>query len=179
MFGQSRGRSSLKSVIAANTRSAGTSLSMLNRILGMLSPLVSLPATGHFAPKPIRDHLLRAIAVLLIAAAPAGACCRGAHLYPRGYRASDPPPPLAIGDSVMLGAARPLARAGFEVTAREGRFMRPARAIRRRRRRTGRRPRVVLVAIGTNAPARYREIRAALRLLGRGRRLVLVTPKRS
>jgi hypothetical protein len=101
------------------------------------------------------------------------------HLYPRGYDRSDPPPPLAIGDSVMLGAARKLAHAGFEVDAREGRFMRSALRILRTRRRTDRRPSVVVVALGTNYPARYREIRTALHLLGRGRRLALVTPKRS
>lgn len=114
-----------------------------------------------------------------VVAAPAAACCRGVHLYPRGYDRSAAPPPLAIGDSVMLGAARRLRRAGFEVDAREGRFMRSALRILRTRRRTNRRPRVVVVALGTNYPARYREIRAALRLLGRGRRLALVTPKRS
>jgi hypothetical protein len=37
----------------------------------------------------------------------------------------------------------------------------------------------VVIAIGTNYPARYREILRALRLLGRGRTLALVTPKRS
>ena len=125
-------------------------------------------------------RLVVALALIaLAAAAPASACCRGVHLYPRGYERGDPAPPLAIGDSVMLGAARKLRRAGFEVNAREGRFMRHALAILRRRRRTGRRPRIVVVAIGTNYPARYREILRALRLLGRGRTLALVTPKRS
>jgi hypothetical protein len=79
----------------------------------------------------------------------------------------------------MLGAARRLRRAGFEVDAREGRFMRHALAILRRRRAKDTRPRTVVIAIGTNYPARYREILRALRLLGRGRTLALVTPKRS
>jgi hypothetical protein len=121
-------------------------------------------------------------AVAFAICAPADACCVRAHLFPPGYRhhARDaPPPPLAIGDSVMLGAARPLARAGFEVDAREGRFMRSALRILRTRRRLGRRPSIAVVAMGTNAPARYSEIRRALRLLGPGRTLALVTPKRS
>jgi hypothetical protein len=121
-----------------------------------------------------------AVLVALVLAAPAAACCRGEHLYPRGYDAGEKPrPPLAIGDSVMLGAARRLARAGFEVDAREGRFMYHALRILRRRGRRDRLPRVVVIAIGTNAPARYREIRRALRLIGRRRILALVTPKRS
>jgi hypothetical protein len=79
----------------------------------------------------------------------------------------------------MLGAARPLARAGYEVDAREGRFMRSALRILRTRRRTHHRPRVAVVAMGTNAPATRAELRRALRLLGPGRTLALVTPVRS
>jgi hypothetical protein len=125
---------------------------------------------------------IAAAAALLLAlalAAPAGACCRGVHLYPRGYEKGDPPAPLAIGDSVMLGAARKLRRAGFEVDAREGRFMRSALRILRTRRRTDARPEIVVVALGTNYPARLREIRRGLQLLGRGRTLAMVTPVRS
>src|SRR4051812_36450469 len=123
--------------------------------------------------------LMAALAIsLALAAAPAGACCIRAHLYPRGYHAGDRPP-LAIGDSVMLGAAHNLARAGFEVDAREGRFMRSALRILHTRRRRHTRPRIVVVAMGTNFPARYSEIRRALRLLGPNRTLALVTPKRS
>jgi hypothetical protein len=121
-----------------------------------------------------------AVALALAIVPPAGACCRGVHLYPPGYEAGERPlPTLAIGDSVMLGAARRLRRAGFEVNAREGRFMRHALAILERRRRRDRRPRAVVIAIGTNYPARYREIVRAMRLLGRGRTLAMVTPKRS
>jgi hypothetical protein len=125
-----------------------------------------------------RFALVTVALIALAAAAPAGACCIRAHLYPRGYQPGDRPP-LAIGDSVMLGAARNLARAGFEVDAREGRFMRSALRILHTRRRTHSRPRVVVVAMGTNFPARYSEIRRALRLLGPHRTLALVTPKRS
>jgi hypothetical protein len=79
----------------------------------------------------------------------------------------------------MIAAARRLARSGFEVDAREGRFMRSALRILRTRRRTHRRPQTVVVALGTNFPPTGREIRASLRLLGPHRKLVLVTPLRS
>lgn len=127
-----------------------------------------------------RAAALVAAACALASAGPAAACCGGAHLYPRGHEpGARPLPPLAIGDSVMLGAGHALARRGFEVDAREGRFMYHALRILRRRHRHRRMPRVVVIAIGTNAPARYRELRRALRLVGRRRRLALVTPKRS
>lgn len=125
---------------------------------------------------------LTAIALAALALAPAAseACCVRVHLFPRGHRhAAKRPPPLAIGDSVMIAAARRLARSGFEVDSREGRFMRSALRILHTRRRTDSRPRVVVVALGTNFPATYGEIRRALRLLGPHRELALVTPKRS
>jgi hypothetical protein len=119
-----------------------------------------------------------AVAAMAIAAAPAGACCRRVHLRPaeveKGKR-----PPLAIGDSVMIPAARRLARSGFEVDAREGRFMRSAIKMLAKRKRRHRRPHLVVVALGTNYPATYGEIRHALRLLGPGRVLAMVTPWRS
>jgi hypothetical protein len=119
-----------------------------------------------------------ALAALALVATPAGACCRRVHLLPANAE-KGVPPPLAIGDSVMIPAARRLAHSGFEVDAREGRFMRHALDILRTRRRRHVRPRLVVVAIGTNYPASYSEIRRALILLGRHRTLALVTPKRS
>jgi hypothetical protein len=116
-----------------------------------------------------------ALVLMVLAPATAGACCGGSHLQPPHSQN----PPLAIGDSVMLGAARSLARAGFEVDAREGRFMRHAIAILRRERSEGLRPPAVVIAIGTNLPATSGEISRALGLLDRWQRLVLVTPRRS
>jgi hypothetical protein len=120
-----------------------------------------------------------ALAALTVAAAPAGACCRRVHVYPSQVEKGAGPPPLAIGDSVMIPAAQRLARGGYEVDAREGRFMRHALDILRTRKRRNRRPSLVVLAIGTNFPATYAEIRTALRLLGPGRRLAFVTPFRS
>ena len=56
---------------------------------------------------------------LAFAAAPASATCGHERLPARGAPAGVAP--LAIGDSVMLGAARPLAHRGFEVDAKCGR----------------------------------------------------------
>src|SRR3954447_11802137 len=105
-----------------------------------------------------------ALAALALAPAAAEACCIRVQL-PARHPKSDPPP-LAIGDSVMIAAAHRLARRGFEVDAREGRFMRSALRVLRTRRRKDTRPDVVVVALGTNFPPTYREIRESLRLLG-------------
>jgi hypothetical protein len=123
------------------------------------------------------------VLVVVLQAAPAhaiGACEAQKQLDARRVAGMPPGrPPFAIGDSVMLGAARNLARAGFEVDAREGRFMRSALRILAHRARDGLRPPVVVVALGTNFPATPSELRHALRLLTRGQTLALVTPKRS
>jgi hypothetical protein len=107
------------------------------------------------------------------------ACCIGIHLQPPAHARMFDPAPLAIGDSVLLGAAHQVARRGFEVDAREGRFMRNALKVLRHLRRDHRRPPVVLIAIGTNQPPSRAEIAGALRLLGRRQTLVFVTPRRS
>src|SRR3954470_11879394 len=121
---------------------------------------------------------ITALTVAAITAATAAqACCIRVQLQPRHPRTD--PPPLAIGDSVMIAAAHRLARRGFEVDAREGRFMRSTLRILRTRRRRDTRPDVVVVGIGTNAPPTYHEIARSLRLLGRHRKLALVTPLRS
>src|SRR4051812_179512 len=121
---------------------------------------------------------ITALTVAAITPAPAAqACCIRVQLQPRHPRTD--PPALAIGDSVMIAAAKRLARIGFEVDAREGRFMRSALRILRTRRRTHTRPDTVVVALGTNFPPTGKEIRKSLRLLGPQRKLALVTPLRS
>src|SRR5436190_16908807 len=115
----------------------------------------------------------------LLHASALAACCIGIHLQPAKHAPRYDPAPIAIGDSVLLGAAHEVARKGFEVDAREGRFMRNALQVLRHLRREDRRPPVVVVAIGTNMPATSAEVRQALALLRRGQTLVFVTPKRS
>jgi hypothetical protein len=133
-----------------------------------------------------RHRLLRALcasfaALLpsLVLASGAPACCLGIHLQPPRELRAPGAPPLAIGDSVLLGAAHEVAAQGYEVDAREGRFMRHALAILRHQRRDHRRPPLIVIAIGTNMPPSTAELRRALRLVGPHQTLALVTPWRS
>ena len=86
--------------------------------------------------------------------------------------------PLALGDSVMLGAARRLSRRGFEVDARCARSPAEGVAILRQRRRRGTLPEIVVMALGTNLAVSFRDIRRMLRVIGQRRTLMLVTPFR-
>jgi hypothetical protein len=128
-------------------------------------------------PRLLAYAVAAAAALAVAATSPAQACCIRVQL--RAHHPKTDPPPLAIGDSVMIAAAHRLARRGFEVDAREGRFMRSAPRILKTRRRRDTRPDLVVVGIGTNFPPTYREIRRCLRLLGGRRKLALVTPLRS
>jgi hypothetical protein len=102
-----------------------------------------------------------------------------------GVRTAYPPkerrhfaPPLVVGDSVLLGAVREVARAGLEVDTRGCRQMSEGLRVLRARRRTFLPSRVV-IALGANWSVRYAEVRAAMRIVGRRRLLVLVTPRES
>jgi hypothetical protein len=86
-------------------------------------------------------------------------------------------PPLAIGDSTMLLAVKPLARAGFEANARGCRPVYEGLDMLVKRRRARRLPRIVLLHLGLNAGVATGEIRRALGILGPRRVLVLVTPR--
>jgi hypothetical protein len=112
----------------------------------------------------------------LVLAASAPACCIGIHLKPAVAVGR---PPLAIGDSVLLGAAHEVARQGYEVDAREGRFMRHALRILRHLRSAHSHPPLIVIAIGTNMPPTTAELQRALGLVHRNQTLALVTPLRS
>jgi hypothetical protein len=107
------------------------------------------------------------------AGAPAAeAACGGVqHFAPTKLRRPGPAP-LAVGDSVMLGAAPQLRRSGFEVDVRgcrqmsEGLRLLASRPL----------PSVVVLGLGTNWTVTTSQIRSALRILGPGRVLGLVTP---
>jgi hypothetical protein len=115
----------------------------------------------------------------LLHATALAACCVGIHLQPAKGAPRFDPAPIAIGDSVLLGAAHEVARKGFEVDARAGRFMANALKVLQHLMRDHRRPPVVVIAIGTNLPPSRGQIRAALRLLDPDQTLALVTPFRS
>lgn len=121
---------------------------------------------------------LLAVASLAGAGAGTAAAACGGVVYAKPRRI-DPGrrPPLAIGDSTMLLAVRPLARAGFEANARGCRPVYEGLALLAERRRRRRLPRVVLMHLGLNAGIRTAEVRRALGILGPRRMLVLVTPR--
>jgi hypothetical protein len=152
---------------------------------GFRGPRVAATACGpdHELSHRRRHRLRRAVCVTfaalfpsLVLAANAPACCIGIHLQPPVHAGT---PPLAIGDSVLLGAAHQVARQGYEVDAREGRFMRHALRILRHLRRDHRHPPLIVIAIGTNTPPTTDELRRALHLIGRHQTLAFVTPLRS
>ncbi len=122
--------------------------------------------------------LAAVLAVLGSGADVAHAGCGGVrHAAPAGRMEPARRPPLAIGDSTMLLAVRPLARAGFETNARGCRQMSEGLALLARLRHERRLARLVLVHLGANAGVRAGEIVRALRILGPRRILVLVTPR--
>jgi hypothetical protein len=109
------------------------------------------------------------------AAAQAG--CGDVHAAASKRNLANGPEPLAIGDSVMLLAVKRLARAGFDVNAQGCRQWRQGHAILRRRKRQGRLPRLVVMALGTNWHITRDEIGRTRRMLGRKHVLAIVTPR--
>jgi hypothetical protein len=86
--------------------------------------------------------------------------------------------PLAIGDSVMYGAAWKLSHRGFEVDAVCGQSPAGGLYMLRQRLRRGTLPEIVVVALGTALAPTSRDISRMLRVLGPRRTLMLVTPFR-
>jgi hypothetical protein len=103
----------------------------------------------------------------------AEAACGGVqHFSPTKLRRPGAPP-LAVGDSVMLGAAPQLRRRGFEIDVHGCRQMSEGLQVLSARSSL---PDVVVIALGTNWTVTTPQIRAALRILGPNRVLGLVTP---
>jgi hypothetical protein len=112
--------------------------------------------------------------VLVLAPAAQGACggvVRGLPTANSPFR----PPPLALGDSIMLGAFDSLRARGFEVDVRGCRQMSEGLSVLRARKQSL--PRFVVVALGTNWTVTLDQVRQALRIVGRERVLGLVTPR--
>jgi hypothetical protein len=114
------------------------------------------------------------LAVLLLAA-PAAADCGGVVREGAQRDVGPGRPPLAIGDSVMLGAVDELAAVGFDVDARGCRQMSEAVDVLRSRGRSL--PKVVVVFVGANWTISTSEVRQALGVVGPDRVLGLVTPR--
>jgi hypothetical protein len=85
--------------------------------------------------------------------------------------------PLAIGDSVLLGAAEETAAVGYDVDVRGCRQMAEGLDVLRRYARADGLPKVVAIALGSNSSIALADVRAALRILGPRRILGLVTPR--
>lgn len=121
--------------------------------------------------------MVGAIVALALGAAPAAeAACGGVKRYSPAS-AKRTPAPLAVGDSVMMGAIEPLRRAGFEIDVRGCRQMTEGLQVISARQRAGSLPSVVVVALGNNWTVSTTEIRRAMRILGAERLLGLVTPR--
>jgi hypothetical protein len=122
--------------------------------------------------------VLATICITLLASEAAHAIdCGYAHKRPTGAHVGTAP--LAIGDSVMLGAASALAHKGFEVDARCARNPAEGLQLVRQRSRRGTLPEIVVLALGTNIAISTRDIGRMLRTIGHRRTLMLVTPFRS
>ena len=117
------------------------------------------------------------VCLVLLGAQAAEAWCGFSRAAPAGGRIGVAP--LALGDSVLQGAAAQLGRAGFEVDARCGRSPRGGIEVLRKRRRQGTLPEIVVFALGTNIYMTSGDISRAVRVMGPRRTLMLVTPVRS
>lgn len=115
----------------------------------------------------------------MLAVAPAALACDArkvarAHKDPsRAVRA-----PLIVGDSTMLLAVPYLAARGIEADARGCRQLSKGVDLLAARRRAGTLPAVAVLALGSNGTISGAQIDRALRVIGRGRVLGLVTPSR-
>jgi hypothetical protein len=126
--------------------------------------------------RPLRTGaILGALAALVVLAPSAQAACGGVARYLPTGDSPFSPPPLAVGDSIMLGAVDPLRRRGFEVDVRGCRQMSEGLSVLRARARSL--PRFVVIGLGTNWTVTLDQIRQALRVVGRERILGLVTPR--
>lgn len=121
--------------------------------------------------------ILLLAAVLVTAPGVAEAACGGVKAAQSKRNMVRGSEPFAIGDSVMLLAVNRLARSGFNVNAQGCRRWSQGHAILRRKKRQGRLPRLVVMALGTNWSIKRREIGRTRRLLGRRGVLAIVTPR--
>jgi hypothetical protein len=114
---------------------------------------------------------------LVLAAPGADAACGGVKTAHPTRRAVPGRPPLVIGDSVLLGAVDEVAAAGYEVNTRGCRQMSEGLRVIAAKNRAGRLPSLVVIMLGANWKIEPAEIRKALRIVGPGRVLGLVTPR--
>jgi hypothetical protein len=134
-----------------------------------------LPATGSAWLLAAGFAFLLAVTLLVPAVADAG-CGRTKH-FASTADAGVGQAPLAIGDSVLLGAAEEAAAIGYDVDVRGCRQMAEGLDVLRKYARADGLPRVVVIALGSNSSITRGDVRMALRILGPNRILGLVTPR--
>jgi hypothetical protein len=117
------------------------------------------------------------VAALLLVPATAAAGCGKTQRFASTANAGLGQAPLAIGDSVLLGAAEETAAIGYDVDVRGCRQMAEGLDLLRKYQRADGLPRVVVIALGSNSSITRAEVRGALRILGPDRILGLVTPR--
>ena len=121
--------------------------------------------------------MLLALPVCAAAAPNASACGYTVRAGAHGHHATRPP--LIIGDSTMIFAAPWLGRNGLSADAKECRQFNDGVSILAARARAGTIPKLSILALGANGPVSTRMIDGALRAIGPGRLLGLVTPRKS
>jgi len=132
-------------------------------------------------PNALRAVVVAAVALATAAfATPARAGCGGENHSPANARVTHAPGhrgALIIGDSTMIYAGPRLAARGLEAYARGCRQFPAGLALVGARRRAGRLPHLVILALGANGGADSADLRRALRIVGPRRVLGLVTPR--
>jgi hypothetical protein len=133
----------------------------------------SLPSSAAV----LRIAVIGIAALSLLVPTAASAQCGGETNLPPTGDLGDGRAPLAVGDSVMLGAIEPIRRAGFEVDVAGCRLWSQGLELLKERARGGTLPDLVVIGLGTNWTVSNDDIRAALDVVGPERVLGLVTPR--
>jgi hypothetical protein len=128
--------------------------------------------------RAVRRLLVIGFATLCLFAPAANAACGGVKTARPSRHAVPGRPPLVIGDSVLLGAVDEVAGVGYEVNTRGCRQMSEGLRVIGAKKRARRLPSLVVIMLGANWTIEPKQIRKALRILGPGRVLGLVTPRK-
>lgn len=132
-------------------------------------------------PLPLPVALAAALAAVLgltlLTAPPAGAQCGSQKVFKPRKNANFGKAPIAIGDSPMLLALPDLADRGFLANARGCRQFSEGVKVLKKYKKKGRLGRLAVIALGSNASIAKTEIHKALKIIGKQRILVLVTPR--
>jgi hypothetical protein len=126
-----------------------------------------------------RSPVLAVVLVCLLwfSAPAAHAGCGATQIRHAQQKRNSGRPPVVVGDSVLLGAMKETAAAGFDLNTRGCRQWGEGIGVLRSYKRAGRLPHLVVMELGTDWTVSVRQIRAAMRLIGAKRVLGLMTPR--